>query len=79
MLGLFGQTINIMTLSGLALAGILVDQATVTMKTYTSTWKWENQNGFAIYDACEEISFPLLDIALYTGGARFIIYDERRA
>ncbi len=40
-LQLFGQTINIMTLSGLALAiGILVDESTVTIETYTSTWIW---------------------------------------
>jgi len=41
---LFGQTINIMTLSGLALAiGILVDESTVTSKIFTSTWLWASQ------------------------------------
>ena len=40
-LWLTGQTINIMTLGGLALAvGILVDMSTVAIETYTHIYKW---------------------------------------
>jgi multidrug efflux pump subunit AcrB len=61
LLGLFGQTINIMTLSGLALAiGILVDQATVTIENIHQHLEMGKNKKQAIYDACEEISFPLL-------------------
>ena len=36
-----GQTINVMTLGGMALAvGILVDDATVAWRTSTATWAW---------------------------------------
>jgi multidrug efflux pump subunit AcrB len=65
LLGLFGQTINIMTLSGLALAiGILVDQATVTIENIHQHLEMGKSKRLAIYDACEEISFPLLLILL---------------
>jgi multidrug efflux pump subunit AcrB len=65
LLGLFGQTINIMTLSGLALAiGILVDQATVTIENIHQHLEMGKNKAQAIYDACEEISFPLLLILL---------------
>src|SRR5476651_662636 len=65
LLGLFGQTINIMTLSGLALAiGILVDQATVTIENIHQHLEMGKTKRLAIYDACEEISFPLLLILL---------------
>jgi multidrug efflux pump subunit AcrB len=65
LLGLFGQTINIMTLSGLALAiGILVDQATVTIENIHQHLEMGKSKRTAIYDACEEISFPLLLILL---------------
>ncbi len=65
LLGLFGQTINIMTLSGLALAiGILVDQATVTIENIHQHLEMGKPKRLAIYDACEEISFPLLLILL---------------
>jgi multidrug efflux pump subunit AcrB len=65
LLGLFGQTINIMTLSGLALAiGILVDQATVTIENIHQHLEMGKSKKQAIYDACEEISFPLLLILL---------------
>jgi len=41
---LANQTINIMTLGGLALAvGILVDEATVTMENITVTGNWKVQ------------------------------------
>jgi multidrug efflux pump subunit AcrB len=65
LLSLFGQTINIMTLSGLALAiGILVDQATVTIENIHQHLEMGKSKRQAIYDACEEISFPLLLILL---------------
>jgi multidrug efflux pump subunit AcrB len=65
LLSLFGQTINIMTLSGLALAiGILVDQSTVTIENIHQHLEMGKQKRLAIYDACEEISFPLLLILL---------------
>ncbi len=60
-----GQTINIMTLSGLALAiGILVDQATVTIENIHQHLEMGKTKRQAIYDACTEISFPLFLILL---------------
>ena len=64
-LKLAGQTINIMTLSGLALAiGILVDQATVTIENIHQHLEMGKPKKQAIEDACTEISFPLLLILL---------------
>ncbi len=64
-LKLAGQTINIMTLSGLALAiGILVDQATVTIENIHQHLEMGKNKRQAILDACTEISFPLLLILL---------------
>ena len=64
-LKLAGQTVNIMTLSGLALAiGILVDQATVTIENIHQHLEMGKSKRQAILDACEEISFPLLLILL---------------
>ncbi|MBS0029726.1 efflux RND transporter permease subunit [Chitinophaga sp. 22321] len=64
-LKLAGQTINIMTLSGLALAiGILVDQATVTIENIHQHLEMGKSKRQAIYDACEEIAFPLVLILL---------------
>jgi multidrug efflux pump subunit AcrB len=64
-LKLAGQTINIMTLSGLALAiGILVDQATVTIENIHQHLEMGKPKRRAIFDACEEIAFPLLLILL---------------
>ncbi len=64
-LKLTGQTINIMTLSGLALAiGILVDQATVTIENIHQHLELGKTNRQAILDACSEISFPLLLILM---------------
>ncbi|MGO4294921.1 efflux RND transporter permease subunit [Chitinophaga sp. RAB17] len=64
-LKLSGQTINIMTLSGLALAiGILVDQATVTIENIHQHLEMGKSKRQAIYDACEEIAFPLVLILL---------------
>jgi len=65
LLSLSGQTINIMTLSGLALAiGVLVDQATVTIENIHQHLEMGKTKRQAILDACEEISFPLLLILL---------------
>jgi len=65
MLKLAGQTVNIMTLSGLALAiGILVDQATVTIENIHQHLEMRKTKRQAILDACSEISFPLLLILL---------------
>ncbi|AUD01973.1 efflux RND transporter permease subunit [Spirosoma pollinicola] len=59
MLNLCGQTINIMTLSGLALAiGILVDQATVTIENIHQHLETGKPKAVAIWDACKEIVFP---------------------
>jgi multidrug efflux pump subunit AcrB len=64
-LNLAGQSINIMTLSGLALAiGVLVDQATVTIENIHQHLEMGKGKRQAILDACEEISFPLLLILL---------------
>jgi multidrug efflux pump subunit AcrB len=64
-LKLAGQTINLMTLSGLSLAiGILVDQATVTIENIHQHLEMGKDKKLAIYDACKEISFPLLLILL---------------
>ena len=64
-LNLAGQTVNIMTLSGLALAiGILVDQATVTIENIHQHLEMGKTNRQAILDACSEISFPLLLILM---------------
>ena len=64
-LKLAGQTINIMTLSGLALAiGVLVDQATVTIENIHQHLEMNKPKRQAILDACSEISFPLLLILL---------------
>lgn len=65
LLKLNGQTINIMTLSGLALAiGILVDQATVTIENIHQHLEMGKDKRQAILDACQEIAFPLLLILL---------------
>jgi multidrug efflux pump subunit AcrB len=65
LLNLSGQTINIMTLSGLALAiGILVDQATVTIENIHQHLEMGKQKARAIYDGCKEVSFPNLLITL---------------
>lgn len=65
LLGLAGQTINIMTLSGLALSiGILVDQATVTIENIHQHLEMGKTKKQAIYDACKEVALPLLLILL---------------
>ena len=65
LLNLTGQTINIMTLSGLALAiGILVDQATVVIENIHQHLEMGRPKARAILDACREMAFPLLLITL---------------
>lgn len=65
LLNLFGQTINIMTLSGLALSvGILVDQATVTIENIHQHLEMRKPLAEAIWDGCKEIAFPELLILL---------------
>lgn len=65
LLKMAGQTVNIMTLSGLALAiGVLVDQATVTIENIHQHLEMGKPKRQAILDACSEISFPLLLILL---------------
>jgi len=65
MLNLFGQTINIMTLSGLALAiGILVDESTVTIENIHQHMDMGKPKRLAIWDACKEIALPKLLILL---------------
>jgi multidrug efflux pump subunit AcrB len=64
-LSLFGQTINIMTLSGLSLAiGILVDESTVTIENIHQHFAMGKPKALAIWDACKEIAFPKLLILL---------------
>ncbi len=58
---LAGQTINIMTLGGLALAvGILVDEATVTIENIHHHLELGKSKSRAIFDACKEIATPTL-------------------
>jgi multidrug efflux pump subunit AcrB len=60
-LKLFGQTINIMSLSGLALAiGILVDESTVTIENIHQHFDMGKPKALAIWDACREIALPKL-------------------
>ncbi|MDB5209761.1 MAG: efflux transporter permease subunit, partial [Sediminibacterium sp.] len=65
MLYLFGQTINIMTLGGLALSvGILVDEATVTVENIHRHMEEGKAKARAIADAAREIAMPKLLILL---------------
>lgn len=65
LLNLAGQTINIMTLSGLSLAiGILVDQATVTIENIHQHLEMGKAKKQAIFEACQEVALPLLLILL---------------
>jgi len=62
---LFGQTINIMTLGGLALSvGILVDEATVTIENIHRHFEMGKTKARAIADASKEIAKPKLLILL---------------
>ncbi len=63
----FGQTINIMTLGGLALAiGILVDESTVTVENIHRHMEMGKTKARAVADACHEIALPKLLILLST-------------
>ena len=60
-LQLFGQTINIMTLGGLALSvGILVDEATVTIENIHRHLEMGKPKALAVLDGCKEIVTPKL-------------------
>lgn len=62
---LAGQTLNIMTLGGLALAvGILVDEGTVTIENIHRHQEMGKAKARAIMDACREIVLPKLLILL---------------
>jgi multidrug efflux pump subunit AcrB len=64
-LNLFGQTINTMTLGGLALAiGILVDESTVTIENIHHHQETGKSKRIAILDACKEIALSKLLILL---------------
>ena len=64
-LNAFGQTINIMTLGGLALAiGILVDESTVTIENIHRHQEMGKSKARAILDASREIALPKLLILL---------------
>lgn len=64
-LRIFGQTLNIMTLGGLALAiGILVDESTVTIENIHHHQELGKSKARAIWDACREIALPKLLILL---------------
>ncbi|MFY7730806.1 MAG: efflux RND transporter permease subunit, partial [Flavobacterium sp.] len=64
-LKLFGQTINLMSLSGLALAiGILVDESTVTIENIHQHFDMGKPKALAIWHACTEIALPKLLILL---------------
>ena len=65
LLYLCGQTVNIMTLGGLALSvGILVDEATVTIENIHRHQEMGKSRARAIADACKEIAAPKLLILL---------------
>lgn len=71
-LWLTGQTINIQTLSGLALAiGILVDEATVCIENIHSHLAKGAQLNRAVFDACVETMVPRL-LAMLSVVAVFI-------
>ncbi len=60
-LGLIGQTINIMTLGGLALAvGILVDDATVEIENVNRNLEMGKELRQAILDGAQQIAVPAL-------------------
>ncbi|QJB37280.1 efflux RND transporter permease subunit [Chitinophaga oryzae] len=64
-LRIFGQTLNVMTLGGLALAiGILVDESTVTIENIHHHQELGKSKAKAIWDACREIALPKLLILL---------------
>jgi multidrug efflux pump subunit AcrB len=67
-LSALGQTINIMTLGGLALAvGILVDDATVTIENIERQMAMKKELHQAILDGAEQIAVPALVSTLSIG------------
>jgi len=80
----FGQSINLMTLGGLALAiGLLVDNATVTIENIHRNQAMGKTLTVAILDGCAEVVTPLtvatlaicivfFPVFLLTGPARFL-------
>jgi hypothetical protein len=80
-LKIFGQTINIMSLSGLALSiGILVDESTVTIENIHQHFAMGKSKALAIWDACQEIALPkLLILFLYSRGLRTCLYHGRNS
>lgn len=90
-LSLLGETINIMTLGGLALAvGILVDDATVTIENINSHLEAGKDVHTAILDGAHQIAIPALvstlsicivfaPMFLLTGVARFLFVPMAEA
>lgn len=80
----FGQSINLMTLGGLALAiGLLVDNATVTIENIHRNQSMGKPLTVAILDGCSEVVTPLtvatlaicivfFPVFLLSGSARFL-------
>ena len=80
----FGQTINLMTLGGLALAiGLLVDNATVTIENIHRNQSLGKSLTVSILEGCQEVVTPLtvatlaicivfFPVVLLTGPARFL-------
>src|SRR5581483_8339309 len=61
LLWITGQTINIMTLGGLALAvGVLVDEATVEIENIHSRMTGGVSRARAVLDACSRTALPRL-------------------
>ena len=84
LLGLTGETINVMTLGGLALAvGILVDDATVTIENTHRNMAMKKPLVRAVLDGSQQIALPALvstlcicavfvPVLLLTGAARYL-------
>ena len=75
-----GQTINIMTLGGLALAvGILVDEATVAIENIHTHLARGTPVARAVLDASGEVVAPrLLAMLVGGGGVRAVVLHDRR-
>jgi len=83
-LGLLGQTVNVMTLGGLALAvGILVDDATVEIENIHRNMAMKKPITHAILDGAQQIAVPafvstlsiclvFVPVLLLTGTAKFL-------
>ena len=85
-LGFLGQTMNVMTLGGLALAvGILVDEATVTIENIHRNMHLGKPLRQAILDGAAEIATPtfvatlsicivFVSVVFLTGPAKFLVH-----